>query len=249
MSLPVVITTERLTLPLWTADDLAAMRSQRRLPTWHRDFPRRDDLDAATMWSEGDAWGPRSIVRGGTVLGSLGFFGPPDGDPLEAEVGYGLVEEARGWGFATEALRAALACADAAGVRVRASTLPDNKPSMRVLAKCGFTELRGADDQGHLVMARPVPGAVPETSVRDRLRREVTGAMTARDRAAMATFRSALAAIEDAETDRRELDETQTAAIVRSELDELLAAAEVAPEARAEELRAAAEMLRRILGE
>jgi ribosomal-protein-alanine N-acetyltransferase len=26
-----------------------------------------------------------------------------------------------------------------------------------VLAKCGFTELRGADDEGNLVMARPLP--------------------------------------------------------------------------------------------
>ena len=35
--------------------------------------------------------------------------------------------------------------------------LPDNAASIRVLAKCGFTELRGANEDGELVMARPLP--------------------------------------------------------------------------------------------
>jgi RimJ/RimL family protein N-acetyltransferase len=155
-----VLTTERLTLPLWSRDVVAAMRAGVRRPEWHADFPRTDDVDAASLWVEGDGWGPRSIVRGVTVLGSIGFFGPPqpheDGTP-EVEVGYGLVPEARGWGFATEALGGMLAAADAAGVRVRASVLPDNRASLRVLAKSGFTSLRGNDGEGQLVMARPVP--------------------------------------------------------------------------------------------
>ncbi len=73
----------------------------------------------------------------------------------EAEVGYGLVADARGAGVATEALTAVLAAADAAGVRIRASVVPTNKASVRVLAKCGFTELRGSNEEGELVMARP----------------------------------------------------------------------------------------------
>ena len=96
---------------------VADLRAGRRRPEWHADFPRTDDVDAATLWADGDPWGPRSIVRGQTVLGSIGFFGPPapadDGVP-EAELGYGLVPEARGWGFATEALTAMLEAADAA---------------------------------------------------------------------------------------------------------------------------------------
>lgn len=159
-----VLTTERLVLPLWSSDVVADLRSGRRRPEWHRDFPRTDDLDAATLWVDGDAWGPRSIVRGTTVLGSIGCFGPPepgtDGVP-ETEVGYGLVTEARGWGFATEALAAVLAAADSAGVRLRASVEPDNAAGLRVLAKSGFTSLRGADEEGRLVMARPLP---PEVS-------------------------------------------------------------------------------------
>jgi ribosomal-protein-alanine N-acetyltransferase len=161
MTLPDVVRSERLTLPVWTPDEAADIRAGRGRQGWHRDYPRKDDRDAATMYRPGDPWAPRHIVRGATALGSIGFFGPPEeaGDGvLEAEVGYGLVEEARGWGFATEALQALLAETDAAGVRVRASVEPSNTASVRVLAKCGFTELRGGNEDGELVMARPLPG-------------------------------------------------------------------------------------------
>ena len=160
MTLPAMLTTERLRLPLWTAEDVAAIRTGARRPGWHPDYPRPDDRDAATLWREGDPWSPRHIVRGGTALGSIGFFGPPepaaDGVP-ETEVGYGLVPEAHGYGFATEALQALLVETDRAGVRIRASVEPTNAASLRVLAACGFTELRGANEDGELVMARP-PG-------------------------------------------------------------------------------------------
>lgn len=157
--LPDLVETERLRLPLWTADEAADLIAGRRRPEWHAEFPRQDDRDAATLFHDGDPWGPRHIVRGATVLGSIGFYGPPsdvNGTP-EVEVGYGLVPEARGWGFATEALGALLVAADEAGVRVRASVQPDNTASIKVLAKSGFTELRGADEDGGLVMARPLP--------------------------------------------------------------------------------------------
>ena len=159
MTLPDVVRTERLSLPVWTPDEAADIRDGRSREGWHPDYPRRDDRDAATMYHPGDPWAPRHIVRGSTALGSIGFFGPPepaaDGMP-EAEVGYGLVEEARGWGFASEALKALLVETDAAGVRIRASVEPTNTASVRVLAKCGFTELRGSTEDGELVMARPM---------------------------------------------------------------------------------------------
>ncbi|WP_051218233.1 GNAT family N-acetyltransferase [Nocardioides insulae] len=161
-ALPTLVASERLLLPLWGAPEVAAIRGEEtaRPAGWHPDFPRRDDVDAASLWVEGDVWGPRSIVRGVTTLGSIGFFGPPqeaEDGIAETEVGFGLVQEACGWGFATEALRALLACTDAAGVRVRASVAPENARSLRVLAKVGFTQLRGSDEDGHLVMARPLP--------------------------------------------------------------------------------------------
>jgi len=164
VTLPAEIPTVRLRLPLITPDERDDMLAGRRRPEWHADYPREDDRDAVTMLRDGaDPWGPRHIVRAfdGLVVGSIGFFGPPadrDGTP-EAEVGYGLVVDARGHGAATEALRGLLALTDRGGVRVRASVLPDNAASIRVLAKCGFTELRGANEDGELVMARPIPSA------------------------------------------------------------------------------------------
>ena len=157
-TLPSVLVTERLRLPLWTAADVAAIRGGTRLPGWHPQFPREDDVDAASLWRDGDPWSSRSITRADVAVGSIGFFGPPedaaDGVP-EVEVGYGLVEDARGLGYATEALTAMVAAAEAAGARVRASVLPTNDASLRVLAKCGFTQLRGSNEDGELVMARP----------------------------------------------------------------------------------------------
>lgn len=158
---PAGVMTERLQLVLWDEPTVAAIRTGERLPGWHLDFPREDDRGAATLWRDGDPWGPRSIVslKQRLVIGSIGFFGPPepaaDGVP-EVEVGFGLVAPARGFGLATEALGALLARADAAGVRVRASIAPDNTASLRVAAKAGFTGVRGSTEDGELVLVRPV---------------------------------------------------------------------------------------------
>ena len=46
---------------------------------------------------------------------------------------------------------------------------PDNAPSVRVLAKCGFTDLRGTDEDGSLVMARPLPGGARPDPASPRL--------------------------------------------------------------------------------
>jgi len=159
-----VITTPRLRLVLITPEEARRMLAGQRLPAWHHEYPRQDDLDAISMINASTddlTWGPRHVERAydGLVVGSIGFFGPPtpakDG-VLEAEIGYGLVVDARGRGVATEAVTGMLVHTDRAGVRVRASVEPDNTASVRVLAKCGFTELRGADEDGNLVMARPL---------------------------------------------------------------------------------------------
>jgi RimJ/RimL family protein N-acetyltransferase len=160
-----VVTTPRLRLELIGPDEAARILDGHREPSWHTDYPRRDDLDGISMIRSdaGDlSWSPRHVVRAydGLVVGSIGFYGPPqpaaDGVP-EVEIGYGLVEDARGRGVATEAVKGLLAHTDRLGVRVRASVAPDNTPSVRLLATCGFTELRGSDEEGNLVMARPLP--------------------------------------------------------------------------------------------
>jgi RimJ/RimL family protein N-acetyltransferase len=161
MDLPEELATERLRLPLWTAADVAAIRGGTRSPGWHPQFPRQDDVDASSLWRDGDPWSSRSITVEDRAVGSIGFFGPPqpasDGTP-EVEIGYGLVEAARGAGFATEAVTTMVAAAETAGARVRASVAPDNTESLRVLAKCGFTDVRGTNEDGELVMVRPLRG-------------------------------------------------------------------------------------------
>lgn len=153
--LPDVISSERLRLVLMSTADAADMRCGRRQDRWHPSYPRADDVDAASTVRAGDTWGPRHVVLDRLAVGSIGCYGPPDAG--EAEVGYGLVEEVRGRGLATEALRALVAETDRVGVRLRASVAPDNAASLRVLARCGFTDLRGSNPDGELVMARPLP--------------------------------------------------------------------------------------------
>ena len=151
--LPEVVSTARLRLVVIGPDEARAMLAGHREPSWSPDYPQKDDLDAVSMIKAASSWAPRHVVRAfdGLVVGSIGFFGPPDaaadGVP-EVEVGYGLVPAARGHGAATEALLGLIGELDLLGVRVRAS--------VRVLAKCGFTGLRGSDDEGNLVMVRPL---------------------------------------------------------------------------------------------
>src|SRR2546421_6664584 len=58
----------------------------------------------------------------GLAIGSLGFFGPPDSAGA-VTIGYGLIPDARGAGYATEALRKLLEFARSQDVRtVRADT-------------------------------------------------------------------------------------------------------------------------------
>ncbi len=155
--------TPRLRLPLISAEDAAGMLAGRRRVSWHPDYPRPSDQDAASLVGDPPSgWGPRHVVRtgDGTTLGSAGFHGPPDAgedDVPEVEVALGLVAEARGHGAGREALLALLGEADRLGVRVRAAVDPGDPAAMRLLARCGFTELRGSREGAELVMVRPLP--------------------------------------------------------------------------------------------
>jgi ribosomal-protein-alanine N-acetyltransferase len=159
--LPETVVTDRLRLVLITPEDAAGMLAGKRRVSWHRDYPQRADVDVASLVKQDDpdaCWGPRHLVRAGDgcTVGSIGFFGPPEGEEPEVEVGFRLVAEARGHGAVTEALTALLGFTDAVGVRVRASVRPEDAEGLRALATCGFTELRGSTPEGELVMVRPV---------------------------------------------------------------------------------------------
>jgi RimJ/RimL family protein N-acetyltransferase len=144
-------------LPLVTRDEAALMLDGGRLHWFAESYPRKDDLDAIRM-SDGSAWSARHVIcrADGLAVGSIGFFGPPSADG-QVEVGYGLVEAARGQGLATDALTVIVAAAEAAGARIIAHTSADNVPSQRVLARCGFVRDDGRTNAaGDWRYVRPV---------------------------------------------------------------------------------------------
>jgi RimJ/RimL family protein N-acetyltransferase len=140
--------TQRLLLPLISADDVTALVHGHRLPHWASDFPADGDREIAGLLartgipSGPDAdFAPRLIVERDSALavGSAGFLGPPENGRVE--VGYGLVASRRGRGYATEVVRAltALALGRPEVTEVVATVEPNNRASVHVLQKCGFT--------------------------------------------------------------------------------------------------------------
>ena len=77
-------------------------------------------------------------LRVGTRIGDLCFKGL--GANGVVEIGYGILEEYQGHGYATEAVSAVVnwALQQPGVTRVEAETVPDNRTSQRVLEKCGF---------------------------------------------------------------------------------------------------------------
>ncbi len=141
-----VIDTERLRLVALSAADVqAVLAGDRAGRRWSPGYPTDGDVEVAGIVAESGlppdpVWGPKQVrLRDGDLaVGGIGFLGPPDADGAVG-VGYGLAEEVRGRGLATEALRHVVAYAFARGARrVLADTTPDNGASQRVLAKAGF---------------------------------------------------------------------------------------------------------------
>ena len=87
-------------------------------------------------------------LRDGTHIGDLCFKGL--GANGAAEIGYGILEEFRGQGNATEAVGAAVdwALRQPGVTRVEAETEPDNRASQRVLEKCGFLPTGTVGEEG-----------------------------------------------------------------------------------------------------
>jgi RimJ/RimL family protein N-acetyltransferase len=85
------------------------------------------------------------LLSDGLAVGGVGFKGQPvDG---AVEIGYGLIESARGHGFAAEALEQLMRIAREAGVTtIRADTELDNTASSVTLQRAGFHHV-GADSE------------------------------------------------------------------------------------------------------
>jgi [ribosomal protein S5]-alanine N-acetyltransferase len=143
------IVTARLSLRLITADEVSAVLLGQRRSDWAADFPTEGDQVIARLLArtglptddETLRFGHRLVVERdtGTVVGGIGFFGPPqDG---EVEIGYGIVPSRQRRGYATEAVQAMVA--DIFQLNdvqtVVANVDLDNPASIRVLEKSGMT--------------------------------------------------------------------------------------------------------------
>ncbi len=168
------LTTDRLRLVALDAEllgDLASGRPVARftVPEWWPDRTDRGHLDrwltnAVEPEHADHGWGPRAIVHRGSMVGHIGFHGPPvsiaaalddpsfeasidpilgpppqAGEQAAVEVGYTVFGEHRGRGFATEALVGLIAWAEKTGrvSTILATVLPTNEPSLAVLERAG----------------------------------------------------------------------------------------------------------------
>lgn len=123
----------------WTIDRLAAHPDEVGWLSWYLLHPEHGGL---------------------RVIGLAGFKGKPDAEGM-AEIGYAIVPEAHRFGFAPEAVRALVAWAFAHPEvrRVTAQTLPELRPSIRVLEKCGFRAIGKGWDEGAIAFELERPRA------------------------------------------------------------------------------------------
>ena len=110
------------------------------IPDGWPEFPEAIDFTIATLTeAPHDAdWWMHLFVVDGRLVGSGGFVGPPTDGAVE--IGYEIAPEFRGRGFATDAARAMIDKARAAGGVhvVLAHTLPSDNPSTSVLRHLEF---------------------------------------------------------------------------------------------------------------
>lgn len=152
-----LIASERLELPLLTrlqlerlaAGDAASVARELNatIPDAWRDGVRRLAAYRARQLAERpqDApWLLRAIVRTDTrqVIGYLNFHAGPDERGM-VEIGYTLLPDARGQGYAVEAVRAAVGwAARTHGIQaLRASVAPDNERSLNLIRKLGMVKV------------------------------------------------------------------------------------------------------------
>lgn len=172
------MTTERLDLVAATLAHLEAeLESPRRLeamlgaqapegwPPGEYDRPAieffRDRLaenPAAEGWY---GWYAIERAAGGepnVLVGAGGYFGPPGADGV-VEVGYSILPDFRGKGYATEIVRALVARAfETPGIaRVIAHAFPSNAGSIKVLERAGFSAAGPGREPGTVlfVLDRP----------------------------------------------------------------------------------------------
>jgi [ribosomal protein S5]-alanine N-acetyltransferase len=121
-----------------------------RLPDAPLDFRAKrflaHRLEQMRREPEVQQWLARAIVlrdEGRMMVGNAGFHGAPGvnapGEPRALEIGYGILAEHRGRGYATEAVDGLLGWARTQGIdHFVASVAPENETSLAIIRKLGF---------------------------------------------------------------------------------------------------------------
>jgi ribosomal-protein-alanine N-acetyltransferase len=90
----------------------------------------------------------RHLDQGDTLIGTVGLKGRPDSDG-KVEAGWGMLEQFRCHGYATEAALALMdwAFADQRVTCITAETYPDLASSIRIMEKCGMSPVgKGSEE-------------------------------------------------------------------------------------------------------
>ncbi|MET8910515.1 GNAT family N-acetyltransferase [Micromonospora sp. NPDC004551] len=155
------LTTDRLVLRPWPAEEAAAVVAGERLPHWAADFPAAGDrMIAGIIAGNPDQPHGHYLMmerETGLTVGAIGLKLPAaDG---AVEFGYGVAPSRRCRGYTTEAVRALVAFARTVpGVaEVFATVDPANVPSVRVLEKAGLRR-DGTVDSDEGLLHRYVAG-------------------------------------------------------------------------------------------
>lgn len=159
--LPATLTTERLVLTTPTpahVPEMAVLANNARihavlsrLPHPYDESHGRDFVDNIARGPEEHAW---AITLGGRYIGTIGLHLLPG---LLPELGYWLGEPYWGQGYATEAARAVVTAAQAAGATaLRSRALLSNAGSRNVLVKVGFVETGEAVDEAGTLLGQAV---------------------------------------------------------------------------------------------
>jgi len=134
-------------------DDREAATRTLRL-TLADDWPQADLLDVlplqAAISSDNESFGVWVMIEreSATVVGDIGFLGPPRADRT-VEIGYSVIPDRRGRGYATEATRALVdwAFSQPQVDVVVAGCENDNAPSIRILEHMGFVRVDETNGQ------------------------------------------------------------------------------------------------------
>jgi len=130
--------------------------------TWPPEIPR-DALDHFLgLYDEHPDWegwltwyAVRIDTDNPTLCGSIGFKGPPDQKGV-VEIGYSVLPEFQGKGFATEIVTGLVrwACRQPMVRQIAAETTADNRASVRVLEKNGFVFDGAGQEEGSIRFCR-----------------------------------------------------------------------------------------------